>query len=122
MQLVEKDFSPLQKCTTTIHILAYRSLVDSVNEYVRITECTGIQCLEAFVRDVNEILWDIYLGRPNNNDINRLLQIRETYGLTGMFDSIDCMHRKLKNCLVALQGQYCRSDHCKPIVILEGVP
>ena len=42
--------SSLQKCTTTIHILAYRSLVDYVDEYFRISECTTTQCLQKFVR------------------------------------------------------------------------
>ena len=47
--------SPLQKCIATIRILAYRSLADCVDEYVRIGECTATQCLQKFVRDVNEI-------------------------------------------------------------------
>ena len=37
-----KGLSPLQKCTATIRILIYRSHVD---EYVRIVECTTIECL-----------------------------------------------------------------------------
>ena len=47
--------SPLQKCTAAIRILAYKSLVDCVDEYIRIGECTTTQCLQKFVRGVNEI-------------------------------------------------------------------
>uniref|UniRef100_A0A0R0J1N9 Uncharacterized protein n=1 Tax=Glycine max TaxID=3847 RepID=A0A0R0J1N9_SOYBN len=63
------------KGTTTIHILAYGSLTYSVDEYVRIGESTAVECLEAFVKGVNEIFGDEHLRRPNNNNINRLLQI-----------------------------------------------
>ncbi|XP_028220375.1 uncharacterized protein LOC114402026 [Glycine soja] len=84
-----------------IRILAYGSPVDSVNENVRITECTTIQCLEAFVKGVNEIFGDKYLRRPNNNDINCLLQIGEAQGFPGLLGSIDCMHWEWKNCPVA---------------------
>ena len=73
--------SPLQKCTASICMLAYRSPADYVDEYVRISECTTTQCLQKFVRGVNEIFGQKYLRRPNNNDINCLLQIRYAWGL-----------------------------------------
>jgi len=58
-----RGLSPLQKCVATIHILAYRSPADSVNEYVSIAECTVIQCFEAFVKDANGIFGDDCLRR-----------------------------------------------------------
>ncbi|KAH1189881.1 hypothetical protein GmHk_20G057563 [Glycine max] len=109
--------SPLQKCTAAIRILAYKSLVDCVDEYIRIGECTTTQCLQKFVRDI----WSEYLRKPNNNDINRVLQIGDARGFPGMLGSIDCMHWEWKNCLVALWGQYHRGDHHKLTIILEVV-
>ncbi|KAI5443659.1 hypothetical protein KIW84_012346 [Lathyrus oleraceus] len=47
--------SPLQKCTSAIRMLAYGSLADLVDEYVRIDEITSIECLERFVKGVNVI-------------------------------------------------------------------
>ena len=67
----------MQKCIATIRILAYESPTDSVDEYIRVVECTTIRCFEDFVKGVNQIFGDAYLGRPNNNDINCLLQIGE---------------------------------------------
>ena len=65
----------LQKCTATICILTYESPTNCVDEYIRIGECTTTHCLQTFVRDANEIFGQEYLRRPNNNDINHLLQI-----------------------------------------------
>ena len=82
----------MQKCIATICIVTYESHADSVNEYVRIVECIVIQCLEAFVKGVNEIFGDEYLRSPNNYDINHLLQIGEAREFLDMLGSIDCMH------------------------------
>ena len=99
--------SSLQKCTAAIRILECKSPTDCVDEYVRIGECTATQCLQKFVRGVNEIFGQEYLRRPNNNDINCLLQIGDARGFPGMLGSIDCMHWEWKNCPIAWQGQYC---------------
>ena len=93
--------SPLQKCIAAIRVLAYGSHADCVDEYVRIDECTATQCLQKFVRGVNEIFGQEYLRRLNNNDINHLLQIGDAQGFSDMLGSIDCMHWEWKNCLVA---------------------
>ncbi|KAH1233636.1 hypothetical protein GmHk_09G026036 [Glycine max] len=84
--------SSLQKCTAKIHILAYGSPGYIVDGYVRISKSITVECLKSFVRGVNEIFGNNYLRRPNNNNINRLLQIGETHGFSCMLDFIDCMH------------------------------
>ena len=113
--------SPLQKCIVAICILAYESLADCMDEYVRIGECTTTQCLQKFVRGANEIFGQEYLRKPKNNDINYLLQIGDARGFLDMLGSINCMHWEWKNYLVAWQSQYCRGDHCKPTIILEVI-
>ncbi|KAH1255779.1 hypothetical protein GmHk_04G011841 [Glycine max] len=66
--------SPLQKCTIVIRILAYGSPADCLDEY-------------KFVRGVNEIFGQEYLRRPDNNDINHLLQIGDAQGFSDMLGS-----------------------------------
>ncbi|KAH1232925.1 Glutathione S-transferase T2 [Glycine max] len=119
--LRRKGLSPLQKCTTTIHILAYGSPADSVDEYVRIGETTAVECLERFVLGICTIFGNEYLRRPNNDDIKRLLQMGAAHGFPGMLGSIGCMHWEWKNCPVAWKGQFCRDDHRNPTIILEAV-
>src|ERR1044072_9286250 len=113
--------SPLQKCTSAIRMLAYGSPADVVDEYVRIGESTSIECLQRFVRGVNVVFGAEYLRKPNNTDVEHLLQMGESQGFPGMLGSIDCMHWEWKNCPVAWKGQYCRGDHGKPIIMLEAV-
>ncbi|KAI5424878.1 hypothetical protein KIW84_030890 [Lathyrus oleraceus] len=67
--------SPLQKCTTDIRMLAYGSPADLVDEYVRIGESTSIECLQRFVKGVNVVFGDEYLRKPNNIDVEHLLQM-----------------------------------------------
>ncbi|CAI8612680.1 unnamed protein product [Vicia faba] len=103
--------SPLQKCTSAICMLAYGSHADFVDEYVRIGESTSIECLQRFVQGVNVVFGDEYLRKPNNTDVEHLLQMGESRGFPDMLGSIDCMHWEWKNCPVAWKGQYCRGDH-----------
>ncbi|GKE53111.1 ALP1-like protein isoform X1, partial [Tanacetum coccineum] len=50
------------------------------------------------------------------------LQIAEQkHGLPGMLGSIDCMHWDWKNCPKALHGQFKRSTHKYPTLMLEAV-
>jgi hypothetical protein len=118
------DLSPIQKCTAAIRairMLAYGSPVDAIDEYVRIGETTAVECLERFVQGVLDIFGENYLRRPNNEDIERLIQMGEARCFLGMLGSINCMHWEWKNCPVALQGQCFRGDHSKPTIILEAV-
>jgi len=54
-------------------MLAYGSPAKIIDEYVRIGESTSAECLNRFVRGVNEVFGDEYLRRPNNNDVDQLL-------------------------------------------------
>ncbi|XP_058771943.1 uncharacterized protein LOC131645627 [Vicia villosa] len=99
----------------------FQMRVDATDEYVRIGESTAIECLERFVRGVNEVFGAEYLRRPNSNDVEHLLQMRESCGFPDMLGSIYCMHWEWKNCPVAWKGQFCRGDHGKPTIMLEAV-
>ncbi|XP_073024467.1 uncharacterized protein [Primulina eburnea] len=83
-----KGLSPLQKCTAAI-----RQLVDHLDEYLRMGESTAIKCLFKFCGHVVELFGVRYLRRPNDDDVQRLLQMHdERHGFLGMLGSLDCMH------------------------------
>ncbi|KAH1247547.1 hypothetical protein GmHk_06G017431 [Glycine max] len=78
------SLSPLQKCTITICVLAYKSPANNVDYYVQIGETTARECLETFVRGVNQNFGIEYLRRPNNNNTQYLLQMGEAHGFLDM--------------------------------------
>uniref|UniRef100_A0A0D3DMU5 DDE Tnp4 domain-containing protein n=1 Tax=Brassica oleracea var. oleracea TaxID=109376 RepID=A0A0D3DMU5_BRAOL len=75
--------SRLQKCTTTIRVLAY---------------------------GIINLFGDEYLRRPTPADLQRLLDIGEHRGFPGMIGNIDCMHWEWKNCPTAWKEQYSRGS------------
>lgn len=53
--------------------------------------------------------------------IQRLLQVGEARGFSGMLGSLDCMHWRWENCPVAWKGQYIQGDYKVPTIMLEAV-
>ena len=70
-----KGLSSLQKCTIALCILAYGSPTNYVDEYVQIGETTLMECFKLFVSGICTIFRNECLRRPNNKDIERLLQM-----------------------------------------------
>ncbi|XP_020270716.1 uncharacterized protein LOC109845876 [Asparagus officinalis] len=84
--------SSLQKITAAMRMLAYGASVDSVYDYVRISESMSIESLKRFVRSIIDIFGEEYLRSPTNEDVARLLEEGSQRGFPGMLGSIDCMH------------------------------
>uniref|UniRef100_A0A0D2ZQN3 Uncharacterized protein n=1 Tax=Brassica oleracea var. oleracea TaxID=109376 RepID=A0A0D2ZQN3_BRAOL len=84
------SLSPLQKCTAAIRILAYDNAADAVDEYLRLGATTTRSCLEHFVDGIISLFGEEYLRRPTLADLQRLLDIGEYRGFSGMIGSIDC--------------------------------
>jgi hypothetical protein len=93
--------SSLQKMIAAIRMLAYGTMADLCDEYVKIGESTAMKCLKKFVKTVVSNFSEEYLRSPTNNDIARLLALGKSRGFPGMLGSIDCMHWKWKNCPTA---------------------
>uniref|UniRef100_A0A0D3CU28 DDE Tnp4 domain-containing protein n=1 Tax=Brassica oleracea var. oleracea TaxID=109376 RepID=A0A0D3CU28_BRAOL len=112
--------SALQKCTAAIRVLAYGSTADTVDEYLRLGETTNLSCVENFVEGIIYLFGDEYLRRPTPADLQRLLDIGEYRGFSGMIGSIDGMHWEWKNCPTAWKEQYSRGSG-KPTIVLKAV-
>ncbi|XP_057803396.1 uncharacterized protein LOC131018701 [Salvia miltiorrhiza] len=86
----KKGFTPLQKCTNAIRQLAYGGPPDHYDEYLRISETTGYECLRHFCRGVIEVFGGHYLRRPTVDDYQRLMEMHEQRpGFPGMLGSLD---------------------------------
>ena len=113
--------SPLQKCTAAIRMLAYGTVADMLDEYLKVAKSTALECLEKFVQGVVEVFGSKYLRHPTAEDMERLLQVGESRGFPGMLGSIDCMHWRWENCPTAWKGQYTTGRYGFPTMILEAV-
>ncbi|KAM1363367.1 hypothetical protein ACFX15_027745 [Malus domestica] len=93
-------FSPYQKVTVTLRMMAYGSPADLMDE--------------------THIYKDEYLREPNQKDPNRLLHKAKDCGFPGMIRSSNCMHWDWKNCPTGWQRGLCGRSR-KPTVMLEEV-
>ncbi|XP_057793092.1 protein ALP1-like [Salvia miltiorrhiza] len=120
--LGRSGFTPLQKCTVAVRMLANGGAADQYDEYLRIAESTSLECLQRFSRAIIQLFGAEYLRRPTSADCQRLLAMHEAkHGFPGMLGSLDCMHWAWKNCPTAWQGAYTRGDQGEPTIILETV-
>jgi hypothetical protein len=77
--------------------------------------------LKLFVEGVIAVFGAEYLRRPTVQDVERLMEIGEHRGFSGMLGSIDCMHWHWEKCPYGWKGMYTRGDHGVPTIILEAV-
>ncbi|XP_070666014.1 uncharacterized protein [Malus domestica] len=91
-------FSPHQKITVALRMMAYGSSVDSMDETHGMSESTCLNTLEEFCNTIVQVYKYEYLREQNQEDLNRLLRKAENRGFPGMIGSLDCMHWDWKNC------------------------
>ncbi|XP_042756464.1 uncharacterized protein LOC111880205 [Lactuca sativa] len=115
-----QGFSPIQKCTAAMRVLAYGTSADALDEYLRMSETVTRDALVKFVEGVISCFREKYLRSPNRDDLVRLLHDGEERGFPGMVGSIDCMHWEWKKCPTAWAGQYAGRSS-KTTITLEVV-
>ncbi|XP_070677880.1 uncharacterized protein [Malus domestica] len=92
------SFSPHQKVTVALRMMAYGSPTDSIDETHGMSESTCLDILQEFCDTIVQLYKDEYLREPNQENLNRLLRKAEDRGFPGMILSLDCMHWDWKNC------------------------
>jgi len=117
----KRGLSSLTKCTAAMQMLAYGVAVDCVDEYLKIGASTALQCLKKFTSCIVEVFREQYLRKPNQANVNCLLQVVEICDFSSMLGSIDCMHREWKNCPMAWRVSFQKQVYKVPIIILEAV-
>ncbi|XP_057771099.1 uncharacterized protein LOC130990889 [Salvia miltiorrhiza] len=95
-------FTPLQKCTVVVRMLANGGAANQYDKYLRIAESTSLDCLRRFSRAIIQLFGAEYLRRPTSADCQRLLAMHEAkHGFLEMLGSLDCKHWPWKNCPTA---------------------
>ncbi|KAG1469981.1 hypothetical protein G6F56_002948 [Rhizopus delemar] len=79
-----------------------------------------MECLKKLCRAVIEVYGRKYLGRLNQENVERLMAVGEDRNFPDMLDSLDCMYRIRKNCPTAWKGQY-KGKRKEVTVILKAM-
>ena len=88
---------------------------------MKIGASTTIECLKKFASCDIEVFEEQYLRKPNQADVDRLLQVAEARDFSGMLGSIDCIHWEWKNCPTAWRALFQMQVYKVPTLILEVV-
>ena len=117
----KRGLSPLTKCTAAIRMLPYGVAVDCVDKYLKIGVSTALECIKKFASCVVEVFEEKYLRKPNQADVDRLLQVTETYDFPVILGNKDCMHWEWKNCLTAWRASFQKQVYKVLTIILEAI-
>ena len=89
--------------------------------HLKIGASTAIECLKQFALGVVQVFGEEYMRKPNQANVDRLLQVAEARDFPGMLGSIDCMHWEWKNCPTAWKASFQKQIYTVPTIILEAV-
>nr|XP_051196756.1 uncharacterized protein LOC127310093 [Lolium perenne] len=81
-------FSPYQKISAAMRVIAYGIPADYTDEYLRIGVQTTTDCVRMFAKMVIKLYGETYLRAPNEDDTKRVMEINEKRGWPGMLDGI----------------------------------
>ncbi|XP_021776439.1 uncharacterized protein LOC110740267 [Chenopodium quinoa] len=122
-----KGLSPLQKCTAAMRMLAYGVSGDAVDDYVRISGNTTIECLKKFCIGINKIFGKHYLRSPTTDDIHNILEESERRGFPGSNNDINVLDRSpifnnfLEGCGPEVQFTLNRSVYNMGYYLADGI-
>ncbi|XP_050121418.1 uncharacterized protein LOC126599118 [Malus sylvestris] len=86
-------FSPHQKVTIALRMIAYASLADSIDDTYGMPESTCLDTLAEFRDTIVQLYKEEYLCEPNDQeDLDWLICKAEYRGFPSMIGSLDYMH------------------------------
>ncbi|XP_068314895.1 uncharacterized protein [Pyrus communis] len=92
------SFSPHQKVTVALRMMAYGSPADLMDETQGMSESTCLDTFAEFCNVIVQLYKKEYLREPNQEDLDWLIRKAEDRGFPGMIGSLHCMHWNWKNC------------------------
>jgi len=99
-------FSPHQKLTSALRMLAYGTSADQLDDLTRMSESTTLNNLQHFCNAIINRYGKEYLRAPTKEDLEMILRLHEGKGWPGLLGSLDVMHWEWKNCPKAHRGAY----------------
>ncbi|XP_068337698.1 uncharacterized protein [Pyrus communis] len=91
------DFSPHQKVTVALRMMAYGSPVDSMDETHGMSEFTCLDTIAELCDTIVQLYKDECLREPNQEYLDLLIHKAEDLGFLSTIGSLYCMHWDWKN-------------------------
>jgi len=80
-----------------------------------------MECFKNFAAGVIQVFKEVYLSKPTQADVDRLLAVAEARDFPGMLGSIYCIHWEWKNCSTAWKGTFAKGIYRVLTIIVEAV-
>ena len=74
------ELSNIQKCLAAIKILGYGITLDTMDQYVCISESTTRDSMKHFVKAIHEVYEATYLKKPTQEDLLQQMEINRHRG------------------------------------------
>ncbi|WVZ49627.1 hypothetical protein U9M48_000967 [Paspalum notatum var. saurae] len=113
-------YTTKQKITAALRMLCYGKPADSFDVELGMSGSAIQVAFDHFTHDIVQIYGKEYMRKPNQQDLNWLLEVAEQRGFPGMLGSLDCMHWVWESCPSGWKGQYI-GHQGEPTIILEAV-
>ena len=104
---------------SSLRTLVFGTPPHAFNDYYQMSRSQSARCSEEFDRVMAALYKDEYLRSPTAADLKAINQLHKSqHGIHGMYESLDCMHLRWKNCPTAWQGSFSNGEEKnKPIMI-----
>jgi len=97
---------PLQKVVAAFRVIAYGKAADRADEYVRLSRTTIATSNKLLMDFIVKRLGPTYLRRPNQDELNKIMERNKERGMPGCIGSLDCCHWEWHQCPTGMAGAY----------------
>ena len=114
-------FSPHQKLTSALRMLAYGTSADQLDDLTRMAESTTLHNLKVFCNSIISRYGQEYLRAPTKDDMEMVLRLHEAKGWSELLGSLDVMQWEWKNCPKAHRGAFQGKDGVATVALEAAV-
>jgi len=111
---------PLQKVVAAFRVIAYGEAADRGDEYVRLSRTVIAKSTKLLMEFIVQRWAPTYLRRPNDDELDTIMERNKERGMPGCMGSLDCCHWEWHQCPTGMAGSY-QSRKGKRGIVVEAV-
>jgi len=110
---------PLQKVVAAFRVIAYGEAADGADEYVRLSRTVIAKSTKLLMEFIVKRWGPTYLRRPNQDELNTIMERNKERGMPGCMGSLDFCHWEWHQCPTGMAGAY-QSRKGKRGIVVEA--